>query len=95
MAARDGGEVEQLGRRQRVEVGEHRRRRVRGRRPPARQVVADDQLAVLLDAGDQLVELQDEQPAVGAELDDVALDLVGDPAHHLQPLGDARRRRGR
>ena len=41
-----------------------------------------------LDAGDQLVELQREQPPVGAQLDDVARDLVGDPPHHLQALGD-------
>ena len=46
---------------------------VRERRPPAGHVVADDQLAVRLDAGEQLVELQGQQPAVGAELDDVAL----------------------
>ena len=55
---------------------------------PARLVVADDQLALGLDAGDQLLELQREQPAVGAELDDVVVDLAGDPADHLQPLGD-------
>ena len=84
----DGGEVEQLERVERVEVVEH----VLDRPGPAagggRQVVAGDQLTVGLDAGDELVELQREQPAVGAELDDVALDLAGDPAHHLEPLGD-------
>ena len=64
---------------------------VRGRRPPRGQVVADQQPAVLLDAGQHLVELQREQPAVGAELDDEALDLVGDAPHHLQPLADAHR----
>ena len=53
---------------------------------PIGQVVADDQRAVGVDAGHQLVELQGEQPAVGAQLDHVAGDLVGDPAHHLQPL---------
>ena len=58
---------------------------------PTRQVVADDQGAVGVDAGHQLVELQGEQPAVGAELDDVAGDLVGDPADHLQPLHDGDR----
>ena len=37
---------------------------------------------------DELVELEAEQPAVGAELDDVAGDLVVDPAHHLEALDD-------
>ena len=54
--------------------------------PAGRQVVADDQGAVGVHAGHQLVELQGEQPAVGAQLDHVAGDLVGDPADHLQPL---------
>jgi len=36
--------------------------------------------------GDQLVELKGEQPAVGAELDDVSLDLGADAPHHLESL---------
>ncbi len=72
---------------ERVEVGEHLVDRAL---PPTRlrgQVVARDQLAVGLDPGDQLVQLQGQQPPVGAQLDDVPLDLAGDAAHHLQPLG--------
>ena len=60
-------------------------------RRAAGHVVPRDQLPLRLHAGQQLVQLQGQQPAVGAELDDVALDLVGDPADHLQPLGDAHR----
>ena len=36
----------------------------------------------------ELLELERQQPAVGAELEHVVLDLAGDPGHHLQPLGD-------
>ena len=57
-------------------------------RRPVGQVVADHQLALEVDAGDQLVELQGQQPAVAAELEHVVLDLAGDPGDHLQPLGD-------
>ncbi len=53
----------------------------------ARQIVAHDEFALGLDAGEQLVELQTEQPAVGAELDDVALDFTRDATHHLKALG--------
>ena len=59
-------------------------------RRPAGQVVADDQLALGVDAGDQLLELEGEQPAVGAELEDVVLDLAGDPDDHLESLRDDR-----
>ena len=52
----------------------------------ARQVVADQQLGQTLCAAEHLVELQAEQPAVGAEFDHVAGQLVGDPADHQQPL---------
>ena len=38
------------------------------------------------DAADELVELERHEATVGAELDDVAGDLLGDPAHHLQAL---------
>ena len=50
------------------------------------EVVLGDQAAIVLDAADQLLELEQHQPAVGTELDDIALDLVGDAAHHLGPL---------
>ena len=53
-------------------------------------VVPDDQLTLGLDARDQLVELEGEQPAVRAQLHDVLGDLGGDAAHHLQPLRDRR-----
>ena len=53
-----------------------------------RQVVADDELAVRVDPGDELLELERQQPAVGAELEHVVLDLAGDPGHHLEPLRD-------
>ena len=58
------------------------------RRLPAGQVVADDELALGVDAGDELLELEREQPAVGAELEDVVLDLAGDPGDHLEALRD-------
>ncbi len=38
----------------------------------------------------ELLELQGQQPAVGAELEHVVLDLAGDPGDHLEPLGDDR-----
>ena len=85
----DLAEVEQLGGGQRGQLGERLLRRPGA--PVAGQVVPGDQLPLRLHAGEQLVQLQGQQPAVGAELDDVALDLVRDPAHHLQPLGDAHR----
>ncbi len=84
--AGDDREVEELVARQLVQL-------VQGFEQPALaaagrggEVVADDQLALGVDAGHELVELQGEQPAVGAELDHVALDLVGDAADHLQAL---------
>ena len=54
-----------------------------------RQVVADDELAVVAEAAGELLELEGEQAAVDAELDDVAGDLVADPAHHLEALQHA------
>ena len=50
------------------------------------EVVADDQAALVLDAAHDLLELQAHQAAVDAELDDVALDLLGDAQHHLGAL---------
>ena len=47
------------------------------RRRTGAEVVAYDQLAVGAETADELVELQGEQAAVGAELDDVAGDLLG------------------
>ena len=51
-----------------------------------RQVVAEDLPALLLHTRQHLFELQPYQPAVGAELDAVAVDLLGDAAHHLGAL---------
>ena len=84
-----GAEVEQLV------GGQHGQRRQRvGDRPRAvAEVVLDDEEAVVLHVADQLVELQADQPGVGAELDDVVVDLVGDAAHHLAALEHRRRRR--
>ena len=53
-------------------------------------VVLRHQPPVFLDATDELLELEHHQPAVGAELDHVALDLVGDPPHHLGTLEHGR-----
>ena len=50
------------------------------------EVVAAHEPAVVLDAAGQLLELECDQPAVVTELDDVALDLVGDAPHHLGAL---------
>ena len=50
------------------------------------EVVLDDQAAVVLDAAHQLVELQADEPALDAELDDAELDLLGDAPHHLGAL---------
>ena len=50
------------------------------------EVVLGHQAAVVLDAAHQLLELEQHEPAVGAELDDVPLDLLGDPPHHLGAL---------
>ena len=52
------------------------------------EVVLGHEAAVVLDAAHQLLELEQHEAAVGAELDDVALDLLGDAAHHLGPLED-------
>lgn len=49
-------------------------------------VVPDDELALRLHPGDQLVELEGEEAAVGAQLHHVLGDLGGDPPHHLEPL---------
>ena len=50
------------------------------------EVVPDHVAAFVLHPRHQLLELELRQPAVGAELDDVALDLLGDAAYHLGPL---------
>src|SRR4051812_2060905 len=90
VAAGDGGQVQELGCRQGPQVDEHL---LDGARTAAAagEVVADQQPAVLLDPGEHLVELQGQEPPVGAQLDDEALDLVGDAPDHLQPLADAHR----
>ena len=50
------------------------------------EVVLDDEAPVVLHAAHELLELQLHEAAVDAELDDVELDLLGDPAHHLGAL---------
>ena len=50
------------------------------------EVVLDHEAPVVVDAAHQLLELQAHEPAVDAELDDVALDLLGDAPHHLGAL---------
>src|SRR5215213_2870480 len=69
VAPGDGGEVQQLGGRQGPQIGEHLVDRP-GTTAPVGQVVADEEAAVLLHAGQHLVELEGQQPAVGTELDD-------------------------
>ena len=49
-------------------------------------VVAQHEPQALVDPGAELLGLEVDQPAVGAQLDEVALDLLGDPAHHLAGL---------
>ena len=50
------------------------------------RVVADQRRLVGGDADHRLLELHLDQPALGAELDDVALDLDRHPGHQLGPL---------
>ena len=50
------------------------------------EVVPAHEPPVVVDAAGELLELQLDQTAVVAELDDVALDLVGDAPHHLGAL---------
>ena len=57
------------------------------RSPAGGEVVANDELALGIDAGDQLLELEVEQAALDSELEHVRVDLAGDPSHHLEPLG--------
>ena len=53
------------------------------------QVVAQHEAPVVVGAAHQLLELQADEPTVGAELDDGHLGLVRDPAHHLGSLQEA------
>src|SRR4051794_40150969 len=78
------GEVEQLGGGEVHQPGEHLLDGVGAAR--RLEVVADHQLTVVAEAAGQLLQLQGEQPAVRAEPDDVVVDLVADPADHLQAL---------
>ena len=82
------GEVEQFVVRQRVEFVERGRHLRGGRRVGVGVIVADDQLAGGVVVADELLELQLELASVGAEFDDVGVDLEADPAHHLEPLHD-------
>ena len=50
------------------------------------EVVLDHEAPVFLDAAHQLVELEADEAAFGAELDDAELELLGDPPHHLGAL---------
>ena len=83
-ASGPGGEVEQVDRVERLKA-------LQGL-PDAQiglgrgQVVADHELTVVAQTTDELLELEAEQPAVGAELDDVVLDLGRDATHHLEAL---------
>ena len=52
------------------------------------EIVLARRAPVVLDTAGQLLELELDEPAVVAELDDVALDLVGDAPHHLGALQD-------
>ena len=82
---RDGGGVDEVGRGEALELGEVQLGAGRAALAGG-QVVADDELALGVDAGDELLELEREQPAVGAELEHVVLDLARDPDDHLEPL---------
>ncbi len=58
--------------------------------PTTGRVVAQHERALLAHPGEKLRELEGEQAAVGAELDDIALDLQRDAQHHLATLRDHR-----
>src|SRR5665647_809038 len=82
------GQVEQLDGRELHQVGQNL---LDGAGVVGRfEVVADHQLAVIAQTTGQLLELKGQQPAVCAELDDVAVDLFADPSDHLE----ARQRAG-
>ena len=80
-----GGGVEQLGGVDRGEVGDRLLERVAA---GLREVVADDEAEVVGQPAGELLQLEAEEAAVGAELHDVVGDLVLDPAHHLEALED-------
>ena len=50
------------------------------------EVVLGNQAPVVFHSADELVELEHHEATVGTELHHVALDLLGDPAHHLGAL---------
>src|SRR4051794_31392656 len=50
------------------------------------EVVEDHETAIVVDATHELFELQPNEAAVDAQLDDVTLDLLGDAADHLGAL---------
>src|SRR5690606_4149304 len=85
-SARHRTEVEQLDAGQVVEIVDGLAQRPAAVARRRRKIVADDQFTVDVDPRDQLVELQAEQPAVGAQFDDVAVDLHRDPPDHLESL---------
>ena len=67
-------------------VGERLERLVDVPRGVLVEVVLDHEPAIVVDAAHELVELEAHEAAVDAELDDVELDLLGDPADHLGAL---------
>src|SRR5207302_10866165 len=50
------------------------------------EVVEDDKAAVVFHPTHELFELEADEATIDAELDDVALDLLGDASHHLRSL---------
>ena len=54
----------------------------------AGDIVLGDETAVVLDPAHQLLELEQHEATIGAELDDIVLDFVGEPPDHLGPLQD-------
>ncbi len=80
------GEVEQLAVGQGIQLVQRCADLSGGRRIRQRVVIPHDQLARGLGVAHEFVELQLELASVGAEFDDVGVDLKADPAHHLQTL---------
>jgi hypothetical protein len=79
----DGLEVEHFFR---GEIGECRHGLLQMPLGPRVEVVLDNQTAVVLDPTHEFFHLEQDEATVGAELDDVALDFLGDAPHHLGPL---------
>jgi hypothetical protein len=54
-------------------------------------IVPLQQTAQLIDSGAELMELQREEPPVRAQLNNIGVQLVLEPPHHLQPLRNKRK----